>query len=56
MSEIISHINPNNPEYQANFKHNKALAEELDERQKLVATATATADHSAPAGPRQAAG
>ena len=38
MSEIISHINPNSPEYQANFKHNKQLAEELNERQMDVAT------------------
>ncbi len=38
MSEIISHINPNSPEYQTNFDHNKALAEELNERQRLVAT------------------
>ena len=38
MSEIISHINPNNPDYQVNFSHNKALAEELNARQALVAT------------------
>lgn len=37
MSEIVSHINPNTPEYQANVSHNKALAEELNERQKQVA-------------------
>ena len=38
MSEIISHINPNSPDYQVNFSHNKALAEELNARQALVAT------------------
>ena len=38
MSEIISHINTNSPEYKANFAHNKALAEELQERQRAATT------------------
>jgi len=38
MSEIISHIIPKNPEFQANYKHNKALAEQLKTRQKIAAT------------------
>jgi acetyl-CoA carboxylase carboxyltransferase component len=37
MSEIISHINTNSPEYKANYAHNKALAEELQERQRAAA-------------------
>ena len=38
MSEIVSHINPGSPEYKNNFNHNKSLAEELNERQRQVAT------------------
>lgn len=37
MSEIISHLNINSPEYKANFAHNKALADQLQERQSAVA-------------------
>jgi acetyl-CoA carboxylase carboxyltransferase component len=37
MSQIISHIHTNSPEYQANFAHNKALADQLAERQRQVA-------------------
>ncbi|UCC50621.1 MAG: acyl-CoA carboxylase subunit beta [Anaerolineaceae bacterium] len=38
MSEIISHINPNSPEFQANHEHHKALASQLLTRQKRAAT------------------
>ncbi len=38
MSQIISHINPNNPEYQTNFEHNKGLVELLRMRQEIAAT------------------
>lgn len=38
MSELISQINPNSPEFQANFTANKALADELHARQQAVAT------------------
>ncbi len=37
MTQIISHINTNSPEYQANYAHNKALADQLHERQKTAA-------------------
>jgi acetyl-CoA carboxylase carboxyltransferase component len=37
MSEIISHINPNSPEFQANYEHNNALAEQLETRQRQAA-------------------
>jgi acetyl-CoA carboxylase carboxyltransferase component len=37
MSQIISHVQTNSPEYRANYAHNKALAEELAERQRRVA-------------------
>lgn len=38
MSQIISHINPQNPDYQANHEHNKALVLQLNNRQEQVAT------------------
>jgi acetyl-CoA carboxylase carboxyltransferase component len=38
MSQIISHINPQNPEFQANQEHNKSLVSQLRERQKMVAS------------------
>ena len=38
MIELISHLNPNSAEYRANFAANKALAEQLAERQNEVAT------------------
>ncbi|RMG94470.1 MAG: methylcrotonoyl-CoA carboxylase [Chloroflexi bacterium] len=38
MSEIISQINPQSAEFKTNFAHNKALAEQLAERQHKVAT------------------
>lgn len=37
MSEIVSHINPNSPEFQANYDHNYALAEQLKTRQRQAA-------------------
>jgi acetyl-CoA carboxylase carboxyltransferase component len=39
MSQLISHINTNSPEYKANHAHNKALAEQLHERQQMAAAA-----------------
>jgi acetyl-CoA carboxylase carboxyltransferase component len=36
MSQLISHIKTNTPEYQANYAHNKALAEQLAQRQRQV--------------------
>ncbi len=38
MSEIISRIDPSGEEFNANFKHNKVLAEELHQRQQETAT------------------
>ncbi len=38
MTELTSHINPNSDEYRANFAANRALAEELAERQRQAAT------------------
>lgn len=38
MSEIVSHINPNSPEFQANYDHNYALAEQLKTRQRQAAS------------------
>jgi acetyl-CoA carboxylase carboxyltransferase component len=38
MTELSSHINPNSEEYKANYAANKALAEQLAERQQRVAT------------------
>jgi len=38
MSQIISHINPQNPEYLANYEHNLDLVNQLKERQKLAAS------------------
>ena len=38
MSELISHLKPNSPEFQANYAHNKALAEQLAARQQQAAT------------------
>ncbi len=38
MSQLISHINTNSPEYKRNFAHNQALAAQLHERQQEVAT------------------
>lgn len=37
MNQLNSHLNSNTPEYKANFAHNKALAEQLAERQKQAA-------------------
>lgn len=37
MSQLISHINPNSPEFKANHAYNKALAEQLHERQQQAA-------------------
>lgn len=37
MSQIITQINVNSPEYKTNFEHNKALAAQLHERQQKVA-------------------
>jgi acetyl-CoA carboxylase carboxyltransferase component len=37
MSEIISHINPQSEEYRANYAHNKALADELQQRRQEAA-------------------
>jgi acetyl-CoA carboxylase carboxyltransferase component len=34
MSQLISHIHTNSPEYQANYAHNKALADQLADRQR----------------------
>ncbi len=38
MTELSSHINPNSEEFKANYAANKALAEQLAERQRAVAT------------------
>ena len=38
MSQIISHINPKSPEFQANFKHNEDLVNQLRKRQKTAAS------------------
>ena len=38
MTELTSHINPNSADYRTNFAANKALAEQLVERQNEVAT------------------
>jgi acetyl-CoA carboxylase carboxyltransferase component len=38
MSQLISHIHTNSADYQTNFAHNRALAEELHERQQQAAT------------------
>ncbi len=38
MSQIISHINPQGPDFQINHAHNKALVDELRKREKIVAT------------------
>ncbi len=38
MTELSSHINPNSEEFKANYAANKALAEQLAERQQQVAT------------------
>lgn len=38
MSQIRSHINPQNPDFQRNFESNKALVSQLNTRQELVAT------------------
>lgn len=37
MSQIISHVNTNSPEYRSNFQQNKALADELAGRQRRAA-------------------
>ncbi|MCP5098252.1 MAG: methylcrotonoyl-CoA carboxylase [Chloroflexi bacterium] len=37
MSQLISRINTNSPEYKTNFEHNKTLADELNKRQQQVA-------------------
>ena len=37
MTRLISHLNSNSREYQENFRHNKALAEQLHERQQAAA-------------------
>jgi acetyl-CoA carboxylase carboxyltransferase component len=38
MSELISNLKPNSPEFQANYAYNKALAEQLAARQQQSAT------------------
>ena len=38
MSQIISHINPQSPDFQTNLAHNEALVDELRKREKKVAT------------------
>ncbi|MCP4429063.1 MAG: methylcrotonoyl-CoA carboxylase [Chloroflexi bacterium] len=38
MSQIISQININSPDYKTNYEHNQKLAEELAERQRQVAS------------------
>jgi acetyl-CoA carboxylase carboxyltransferase component len=38
MSQIISHINPQNPEFRANHEHNKSLVSQLMKRQKKAAS------------------
>ena len=38
MTEIISQINPNSPDFKTNYAHNQALAAELNARQNHVAT------------------
>jgi acetyl-CoA carboxylase carboxyltransferase component len=37
MTQLISHIQPNSPDYKANQAHNKALADQLHERQQHAA-------------------
>ncbi len=37
MSQLISHLNPNSPEYKTNFEHNQKLAQLLAERQRQAA-------------------
>jgi len=37
MSQIISHIDTNSAEYKENYRHNKALADQLHERQQAAA-------------------
>lgn len=37
MSRIASHLDTNSPEFKKNYEHNKALAEELHERQQAAA-------------------
>ena len=38
MTELTSNINPNSADYKANYAANKALAEQLTERQNQAAT------------------
>jgi acetyl-CoA carboxylase carboxyltransferase component len=38
MSELTTHVNPNSAEYKANYAANKALAEQLAERQQRAAS------------------
>ncbi len=38
MSQIVSHINPHNPDFQANFEHNKGLVSLLRKRQEWAAS------------------
>jgi acetyl-CoA carboxylase carboxyltransferase component len=38
MSQIISHINPQNSEFRANHEHNKSLVSQLMKRQKIAAS------------------
>jgi acetyl-CoA carboxylase carboxyltransferase component len=35
--QLISHINPNSPEFKSNFEHNEKLAKQLAERQRQAA-------------------
>ncbi|MBK8985604.1 MAG: methylcrotonoyl-CoA carboxylase [Chloroflexi bacterium] len=37
MSQLVSHLHTNSSDYQTNYAHNKALAEQLHERQKQAA-------------------
>jgi acetyl-CoA carboxylase carboxyltransferase component len=39
MSQITSHVDTDSPEFQENYRHNKALAEQLHERQQQAAFA-----------------
>ncbi len=42
MTQIISHINPQNPEFRANHEHNKSLVNQLMKRQKMAASERAS--------------
>lgn len=42
MSELGSQVNPNSADYKANYAGNKAMAEQLAERQQVVASDRST--------------